>query len=277
MSKFRRLKQNIAPRPRRSASQGGFHKLVESLARENQRALAMEAGNAPKFIFESNDDYDDDSVKAIFETTQAMGEFGLLTLPYEAVLIEDPVCYEKLSKSILPKGMTQQFETTQYYLCRQMQDHIEVIGFTRVCYPVIGLDKFIFFLTPRILQFDALDWEQDRGTPIIAVREFLFALATKQSQRVSVPGRSPGQAGDLGYAYTIVTVSEVVTASGQRLAGNGPKRRLHPVRGYIWGRNTRPLEEQRWIAPFYRGDCARGVVSHEAYRVNAVPAEQLAT
>jgi hypothetical protein len=36
---------------------------------------------------------------------------------------------------------------------------------------------------------------------------------------------------------------------------------MHLVRGYVYGKNTRPLAEQRWVKPYWRGDKELGVVA----------------
>jgi hypothetical protein len=70
------------------------------------------------------------------------------------------------------------------------------------------------------------------------------------------------------YDYTVLRAPvEYVGAAAEGTRGPGTPRRMHLVRGFQWGRHTRPIEEQRWIKPHWRGDESVGVVRRDHYRV----------
>ena len=110
------------------------------------------------------------------------------------------------------------------------------------------------------------------GEAIFATKKFVVTLATEQAIRehVDVPGGPRAQAAAARarrYPYTIIRVPTYVPETAGESGKPGTPRRCHLVRGYVWGKNTRPKEEQRWIAPFWRGDAALGIATRSHYVV----------
>jgi hypothetical protein len=96
-------------------------------------------------------------------------------------------------------------------------------------------------------------------------------LATEQADREDVAGkpfrkRWPKQ--NRQYQHTIVRVP-LDTTEPRESEARGPSgtRRKHLVRGYMWGKNTRPQAEWRWIRPFWRGSAEVGIVERSHYVV----------
>ena len=68
-----------------------------------------------------------------------------------------------------------------------------------------------------------------------------------------------------GCPYTIIR-EPLDTTSSIRLP-NGSVPRKHFVRGYQWGRHTRPPDEQKWIEPYWRGSEDKGLYERDHYEI----------
>ena len=101
------------------------------------------------------------------------------------------------------------------------------------------------------------------GEAVYALKKFLVTLATRQAITECVDRKKsaglPKRFRD--YPHTIIRVPLDETSGHTDPRAAGPKRRKHLVRGCTWGKNTRPLEERRWIAPFFRGSAELGEVT----------------
>lgn len=113
------------------------------------------------------------------------------------------------------------------------------------------------------------------GEVIYTIKKFLVTLNTTNHEQVKVgQGKKKGVAGLLNkrrssFAHTIIRVPEDDTpvSIGLGHGGSRIKRRKHLVRGFVWGKNTRPIEEQRWVKPYWRGAQEVGVVDRSHYDV----------
>jgi hypothetical protein len=98
-----------------------------------------------------------------------------------------------------------------------------------------------------------------------ASTKFLVTLATTNHIQEREPGkpfkpRIPQKFRE--YPHVIIRVPDYAAARGSKSDGDssGARRRMHLVEGYVWGRNTRPRDEQRFIFPHWRGDQSIGVI-----------------
>lgn len=243
---------------------------------------------AQKYIFDSGSDQDERTVTAVRETAVNMLEAGLFHLPYPIIWIEDP--YEG-------KEDTQR----NFYLCIETPDKIVVHFFQKMDMrdavppemramlgPKSQLPALTIYPQPMVIDlknptdlFQVMgarsilmpDMEKVIGECIYGVKKFLVALNTDDliTERVRVP---PGHKQSVDkrhrlYEHTIIRIPMDDGGEGGDLGtgGAGRKRRCHLVRGYTWGKNTRPVEEQRWIKPFWRGDRSVGTIERSHYVV----------
>jgi hypothetical protein len=260
---------------------------------------------AEKFIFDSGSDRDEQTVMAVRSTAVEMMHAGLLHLPHPVTWIEDPFDSVPFNPADMPLppgvagtegaiALTRMLasligEQRYGYLCVE-QDHKLFIHFLSYCAGPIGprvtlalgscvidlanpQDGFampfpgsvVNAMTAKVL-----------GEAVYGVKKFLVTLATEQAERASVPGKrwSPGAPKRTRrYDHTIVRVPLDAPHSVSGESGDDPipqgRRRKHLVRGYMWGRNTRPTAQQRWIKPFWRGDADLGTLHHEHYEIAA--------
>lgn len=212
---------------------------------------------AQKFIFDSGSDQDADTVNAVKDTAVAMIEAGLFHLPYPVTWIEDPFEDNPALRN--------------YYLCVEKDDMVTVYLFQKIP-PIPDAPHYLFHLHPMEISLkEATDlftlagaWEKPNpvaektfGEAVYSLKKFLVCLETENIIREKVEG-SPFKAGlpkkHRKYEHSIIRIpTDVTEASGGQGTGTGAKRRRHLVRGYIWGRNTREADQQRWIKPFWRG------------------------
>jgi hypothetical protein len=98
-----------------------------------------------------------------------------------------------------------------------------------------------------------------------------FGAMSLITERVRVPPRHKQSVDKRHrlYEHTIIRIPMDDGGEGGDLGTGGAarKRRCHLVRGYTWGKNTRPVEEQRWIKPFWRGDRSVGTIERSHYVV----------
>lgn len=218
---------------------------------------------AVKFIFDSGSDQDPETVSAVRDTAVAMIEAGFFHLPFPLILIEDPF---------------ENSESRNFYLCEEIDRFVRVHLIQRIPRKIEGVDAKVprYMVYPNPFEIDLSEpsdlftvvglekrpveptYEKTIGEAIYSVKKFLVALNTENLEQEKVEGR-PWKASlpkkYRHYAHTIIRIPDDDTPihTGTGRGGAGVKRRKHLVRGFIWGKNTRPKEEQRWVKPYWRG------------------------
>jgi hypothetical protein len=248
------------------------------------RPMLHQAG---KFIFDSGSDADGETTQAIKETSVAMLEDGRFHLPFPTTWIEDPFETD-------PTG-----EHRNYYLACEKDRLIRVWTAFRLPYP--APQNFYLCALPLIIDLDRpsdehaipmdLPPEHPGHNPTVfhriqgllaqadyAFRKFIVTLGSGGIEREEVSGgRLPsGTKRSTGgprkphgeYPYTVIRIPNE-PASGSGGPSIGPRRRRHFVRGFVWGKNTRPREEQRWVAGYYRGAAELGEAERSHYEMRA--------
>lgn len=258
------------------AADSGRRRIVQPLLPQIHRA--------EKFIFDSGSDQDADTVQAVRQTSVAMMEADLFHQPYPTIWVEDP--YEDD-----PDKMR------NFYLGIEEPGKITVFAFNRINpqalledYPGEDIGKIpALSFHPFPLEIDITNPSDEfrvqgialgmspqsvearvLGEAIYAYKKLIVTLATSNHQSEHVaPRRHKGIGTQRFYEHYIIRVPIDPTAP-QDSDGSvtGKRRRMHLVRGYIYGKNTRPLAEQRWVKPYWRGDKELGVVAErEHYEV----------
>jgi hypothetical protein len=227
--------------------------------------LLSKIHQSQKFIFDSGMDVDEQTVMAVRETAVNMIEAKLFRQPYPVMWIEDP------------------FETDpekyrNLYLAIEKEDSIEIHFFSKSVvsgpeYPsnipeihyhpfplVIDLtdpsDKFLVIGPDHISQ----RYSSVLGEAVYSFKKMLVTLNTENmiidKIRADTELKSwGGNPRTRPYAHSVVRVpmdTDHQSTDGM-YGSDGKPRRRHLVRGYIYGKHTRPLSEQRWIKPFWRG------------------------
>jgi hypothetical protein len=232
---------------------------------------------AEKFIFDSGQDRDPETTAAVHETAINMLEAGLFHLPHNVTWIEDPFEHTP--------------EMRYYYLCKEDEEGITVIFLQGIPKEVTGGEgpRFCLMEHPAFISFNEARGEFEIigaqacdpifgttfGEAIYSLKKFIVCLNTADIVRERVEGR-PHKASlpkkFRQYEHSIVRVP-LDHADGEDRGGDGDgsgrKRRKHLVRGYMWGKNTRPVIEQRWIKPFFRGNQEVGEVVRDHYVVKS--------
>lgn len=232
---------------------------------------------AEKYIFDSGSDRDPETTDAVRSTAMAMIEGNLFHLPSKVTWIEDPFDVDDQDNKEFFAGR----DLRNYYLCIEEDEQI-VVWFFNSIPPGMGIDgkiRFSMFSLPMVIDLkhaqDAfmipgLEREphpiycKGLAEAIYAIKKFIVTLATKDSVREKVrakpqKARIPKKFRE--HDYTIIRVPyDRVESEALGLGGSGRKRRRHLVPGYWWGKNTRPLEERRFIAPYWRGSQEIGVI-----------------
>ena len=245
---------------------------------------------AGKFIFDSGVDADTDTTQAVKDTALAMIEDRRFHLPYPTTWIEDPFETD-------PTG-----EFRNYYLAYEMENQIRVWRVYRppedtshnsyICAVplIIDLAKPHDGHTipidipaghpghnPRVFSFiRELLSETD-----YAFRKFIVTLGSGGVEREDVVTERSAAGGNSRegsdavptgrYNYTIIRIPNDMLFSDSK-SGTGRRRRRHFVRGFVWGKNTRPREEQRWVAGYYRGSAELGETERSHYEMRATKA-----
>lgn len=234
---------------------------------------------AEKFVFDSGMDRDESVTTAFRETAVNMMEAGLFHLPYPVIWVEDPFGdgddRTMPDGSLMPEGIKS--ETRYMYYCEESHDQIRIWFLsdpdeTIVMLPapiILDLTKAedAFFYPPENPQQP--EWIKIAGEAVYAVKKFIVTLATRGVEKTQVKGgRHDTNITPRGrrYPHTVVRIP-MDYSSAKGSGGHGQHRRMHLVRGYVWGKNTRPLNEQRWIDPFFRGMEELGTVEHSRYVV----------
>lgn len=237
---------------------------------------------AQKFIFDSGSDQDPDTITAVRETSVAMLEAGLFHLPHPVCWIEEPYSDD------------QDELRRNYYLAEEGVEGITLHFFQRANPADLAIMPggrlLPTFLLHRHAMFIDLKTASDRaillgaqqsnelyaaiiGEALYGLKKFVVCLNTEQLVIDQVPagrGRGVGTR-QREYAHTIVRIPLEPTLPASEGGGakeEGKRRRRTLVRGFVWGKHTRPPEEQRWIRPHWRGDASLGTVerSHHVVR-----------
>ena len=229
---------------------------------------------AQKFIFDSGQDQDDRTVSAVRETAVNMIEADMFHLPHPIMWIEDPFGDD-------PNSIDRNF-----YLVTETPENIMVQFFQRFRSGVKGMPTLAvhlhpmlidlktpsdLFQTPTATEIDDLN-AKVLGEAIYSVKKLLVSLATENIVLERVRRENERTGGDFRrrtYPHSIVRIPLEASGGGAMdgIGGTGAKRRKHLVRGFMWGRNTRPPAEQRWIKPYWRGDNEIGIVERSHYEV----------
>jgi hypothetical protein len=249
--------------------------------------LVPKIDKARKYIFNSGSDREPEQLDSIRNTAISMLDFDLFHLPAPIVFVEDPFDKD-------PDGMR------YYYLMEEDKDArtISVHFFARLRETRL-IDKdmdytyipYAFFKDLNTSD-DAWGWAAEKpieqmaaGSPwwplfekpfteaMYACTKFLVILSTTNHIQEKDPGkpfkqRIPYQFRE--YPHTLIKLPERVTWGKEKSGkGTGAKRSFHFVDGYVWGKNTRPREEQRFIYPYFRGSQEVGVVERTHTEVRA--------
>ena len=233
------------------------------------RMLIPKMHRAQKFMFDSGSDTPA-TAQPVRETAVNMIESKLFHLAFAETWIEDPFANDP---------------TRPYmYLCLEQDDIVEVYHFTdngptkEDCRFVMGQIAYVIdlaeaqdgFIFPGVLRRNQTA-VISAGEAIYAIKKFVVTLATEQAVHETVPGepfRSRLSKQPRQYPHSVVRVPLAArsTAFGPARNGAGGRRR-HLVRGYMWGKNTRPQSEWRWHKPFWRGRAELGTVDRDHYVV----------
>lgn len=242
---------------------------------------------AEKYIFDSGNDTDPETTTAVRETAIAMLEYGIFRLPAPVVWIEDPF-YSEAD----PAGTHR-----RYYLCQEQPGGIRISMMQNIDPLVVAqlpaharkrMPRYTLTGNPCVIDLTKPDdkfccvgakgaipdMAKLAAETVYAFKKFIVTLAAQQTvrERVEPPRvRGAGSSVRRDYAHTIVRVPTYVPEPSDGTGETqGPgKRRMGLVSGYVWGKNTRPLSEQRWIAPFWRGNAALGLVAPKVRVVGA--------
>jgi hypothetical protein len=110
------------------------------------------------------------------------------------------------------------------------------------------------------------------------LQKFIASLAATNTvrepgetkRRVVRQGRDPMSRREkdfktVAYPYTLVRPPDDDSVP---MEGDYRPRKRHFVRGYTWGCNTRPVDQRRWIAPFWRGR-GEAIAVRDHYEIKA--------
>jgi hypothetical protein len=240
------------------------------------QALKPRLERAIKYIFESEGDVDRETVQNIHLTSEEMIDAGLFHLPFPSIWIEDP-WFDEWTKLLHAERIR---EGRFFWFCEEHDGRIDIFS-VQANPPYVG---FISQVTPtqrrklrRTYTFHTVphtidlspdrtrpEWAESFNSPLHSVRQFLVTLATAQADVEVVPGKpwkrkQPIKTREYEHRVLRILLPGETRHSVGESQSTGARRKLHFVSGYIWGKNTRPKEEQRWIAPFWRGDVKEGV------------------
>jgi hypothetical protein len=236
---------------------------------------------AERYLFETYGDVDEDTVKAISDTAHEMIEYGLFHLPHPVIWLEDPWPDDWVDRATggaeWPGGRPPHGSGAQVYLLQELPDRITwtlIVATPNEHIP--GKRFYNFHIEANSIPLDAsklpTDWRSEIGSTNFAIKQFVVTLATEQAvveRKISGGYGSsvPKTRRNLDYTDVRIVIPGERGEPGTGPEGHHGKRRLHLVAGYMWGKHTRPRDEQRWTAPFWRGDRALGVVGHDHYEV----------
>ena len=233
----------------------------------------MKSPLTQRYLFDSGENNTQEEIDALQETTMELAESGLFSLPGKSVWVED----------YFGSGI---IKTRTCYLCVQPEPGTIIIismvaepGFPPHIMGELNWQRdtgYCGWLAPPYAdpsQADVPDeiWDQlneRAGLTTMMLQKFICTLAASNTvrtpgettRRVIRPGRDPSSKPKhrreqdyktIIYGWTHLAPPEDEAAP----VGPGGRRQLKRilVRGYTWGRNTRPVEQQRRIDPYWRG------------------------
>lgn len=238
-----------------------------------------------KFIFDSGSDQDELTTTAVKETAINMIEAGLFHQPFPDIWIEDP--YEESPETY-----------RNFYLAREKDRKITLWSFTKLDMSLLGVNgsrlkidgkkitPLCMHMFPLVIDLDSSDggfmvpsvddvqpqYAKILGETVYAYKKFIVSLNTENLtiEKVLANNNKKTWNGDprtRQYDHSIVRVpmETAETTSEASHSGDGKPRRKHLVRGFVWGKNTRPLDEQRWIKPYWRGTLQGDIVERTHY------------
>lgn len=221
-----------------------------------------------KFIFDSGSDQDERTTLAVRETTVNMIEAGLFHLPHPIIWVEDP--YEENPEHY-----------RNFYLAMETSTQIEIWFFAKLpmgnanlqgkripsvyVHPmalVIDLEKASdMFMVSKVDHVTPL-YSKILGEAVYAFKKLLVTLNAQSLSIDKVSARKDRGSGprNRSYDHSIVRIpldTPTTTSSShpsEAASDSSIKRRKHLVRGFVWGKNTRPTEQQHWVRPYWRGN-----------------------
>lgn len=233
--------------------------------------LLPQMHKAQKFIFDSGQDRDEETTSAIRDTALNMLEAGFFHMPFPLCWIEDPFDDDPTTTTRNFYLVTEDEKTIRVRLIQRFrgmqQDDLEPEervnlsdGPTTILHKeeaIIDLENPSDAFTvpggaiPELVRYSL-------GEAVYAVKKFVVTLATEQAETERVKRNGTrGASSDKrtrSYDYSVVRIPLDHPERGERGSGSGGRaRRRALVRGYMWGKFTRPLDQQRWIKPFWRG------------------------
>lgn len=245
--------------------------------------LLPQIHQAKKFIFDSGSD-EMDTALAVRDTAVAMMQADLFHQPHPIIWIEDPYEDDPEQQRNFYLGIETPGKITVFAFLRtnstkvlgQVAAQMGLPPLNPKSLPAIGFHPFaleIDLLQPsdqfRVRGSIGQLWPEASQTlqeAIYAYKKLIVTLNTSNhiSERIPVPPRKSNDTQRRAYEHHIIRIPVDYTVS----SGDGEKqkrRRMHLVRGYVYGKNTRPLEVQRWVKPYWRGDKELGIVSAEQH------------
>jgi hypothetical protein len=241
----------------------------------------MKSPLTQRYLFDSGEANSQEEIDGLQETTMELAENNLFALPNDAVWIED----------YFGSG---QIQTRACYLCIQAFGQILIV--TMIAEPgypphIMGRATwqsstgYCGWLAPPYSDASQADvpdqlWKQldDRAsTTTLMLQKFVCTLAASNTvrtegetrRRVLRPGRDPVKKRENDYKTVIYGYTHIAPPEDDSVpAGPTGRRQLKRVlvRGYTWGRNTRPVEQQRRIDPYWRGQGEAVIRDHYEIR-----------
>lgn len=275
-----------------------FPRVLDLLLKEDNLAEArfmipfME--RAQRYVFESYGDTDDAVSKAVHYTSEEMIDAGMFHLPFPVIWIEDPWSVEQMAAAWENAGVASEAArairagaltqadikgASHLHLCIEEFQRITMWSVTTlpirdpytgkisIQYQFHGIPREIDLSPDRKPETDWLKW---KGENVHCMKQLLVTLATKQAHTTKHEGHPWKKKQPIKtrqYDFTTVEIRVAGQTQAEAMSQTGRRRKLELVSGYIWGKHTRPKDDQRWIAPYWRGDEALGVVLRDHYEV----------
>lgn len=229
---------------------------------------------AEKIIFDSGSDQDARTITAVRDTSTNMVEAGLFHQPHRVVWVEDP--YEDNAENHRNCYLAIETDTgiTLHFFSRMK----EIIG--------LGLPELVWHPYPLVIPLNEVTdqfvirgvetvsplYAKVLGEAVYAYKKLIVTLASTNPvvERITTGGRRDDTRYRV-YDHRIVRIPLDRPDSGKpqpvASGSSAPPRRRHLVRGFVWGKNTRPVEQQHWVKPYWRGEQERGTKEHSHYEV----------
>lgn len=226
-------------------------------------ALAPQIHNSAKYVFDSGSDQDPETVQAVRDTSVNMMQFDLFHLPHPVIWIEDP--FDDNAEFKLARN---------YYLATEHKGHIDILLFQEM-QPEAGRSRLI--INPHALVIDLTnpqdafsvqgvhpnaipEFTRALAEAVYSVKKLIVSLYTRGTIFEAVAPRQgrQGETRNRSYPHQIIRIPlheplpDPATEQRGTQSSTVRPRRAKLVRGYVWGYKTRPIDEQRWIAAYWR-------------------------